>query len=107
MPLVRLDISHVRNLSSVRFEPSPQVNVIIGENGSGKTSVLEAIHLLSFGRSFRSHKHKTYIQHENEACIVFAQLHQTQGSPIRVGLQRYRDGQIDVRIQGQRSPIGR
>lgn len=103
MPLVRLDISHVRNLSSVRFEPSPQVNVIVGKNGSGKTSVLEAIHLLSFGRSFRSHKHKTYIQHENEACVVFAQLYQTQGSPIRVGLQRYRDGQIDVRIQGQRA----
>jgi DNA replication and repair protein RecF len=100
MPLVRLDISHVRNLSSVRFEPSPQVNVIVGKNGSGKTSVLEAIHLLSFGRSFRSHKHKTYIQYENDACLVFAQLHQNQGSPIPIGLQRHRDGQIDVRIQG-------
>ena len=103
MPLVRLDISHVRNLSSVRFEPSPQVNVIIGENGSGKTSVLEAIHLLSFGRSFRSHKHKTYIQHETPHCLVFAQLSQAQGNPIPVGLQRHRDGQIDVRIQGMRA----
>ncbi|REG83861.1 DNA replication/repair protein RecF [Marinomonas pollencensis] len=103
MPLVCLDISHVRNLSSVRFEPSPQVNVIIGENGSGKTSVLEAIHLLSFGRSFRSHKHKTYIQHETEHCLVFAQLHQDQGNPVPVGLQRHRDGQIEVRIQGQRA----
>lgn len=103
MPLVRLDISHVRNLSSVRFEPSPQVNVIVGKNGSGKTSILEAIHLLSFGRSFRSHKHKTYIQHENDHCLVFAQLEQSQGRPIPVGLQRHKDGQIDVRIQGQRA----
>lgn len=103
MPLVRLDISHVRNLSSVRFEPSPHVNVIIGENGSGKTSVLEAIHLLSFGRSFRSHKHKTYIQHENEHCVVFAQLHQEQSNSVPVGLQRHRDGKIEVHIQGQRA----
>ncbi|MCV2402024.1 DNA replication/repair protein RecF [Marinomonas sp. C2222] len=103
MPLMRLDISHVRNLSSVRFEPSLQVNVIIGENGSGKTSILEAIHLLSFGRSFRSHKHKTYIQHDNDHCLVFAQLDQEKGSPIPVGLQRHRDGQVDVRIQGQRA----
>lgn len=103
MPLVRLDISHVRNLASVRFEPSSQVNIIVGENGSGKTSVLEAIHLLSFGRSFRSHKHKTYIQHEQDHCIVFAQLHNEHGRPTPIGLQRYRDGQIDVRIQGERA----
>ncbi|GAB3487150.1 DNA replication/repair protein RecF [Marinomonas epiphytica] len=103
MPLVRLDIAHVRNLSSVRFEPSPQVNLIIGENGSGKTSILEAIYLLSFGRSFRSHKHKTYIQHDTPHCLVFAQLKQDNEQVVPVGLQRHRDGQVDVRIQGQRA----
>lgn len=103
MPLVRLDISHVRNLSSVRLDPSPQVNLILGENGSGKTSVLEAIHLLSFGRSFRSHKHKTYIQHEKEHCLVFALVDQGTGSNVPVGLQRHRDGEIEVHIKGQRA----
>ncbi len=103
MPLVRLEISRVRNLSNVCFEPSSQVNIIVGENGSGKTSVLEAIHLLSFGRSFRSHKHKTYIQHEQDHCIVFAQLHNDHDWLMPIGLRRYRDGQIDVRIQGERT----
>ena len=102
MPIVRLDISKVRNLSRVTMAPSPQVNLICGVNGSGKTSVLEAIHLLSFGRSFRSHKHKTYIQHEQADCVVFAQLGTDADDLVPVGIQRLRDGAVQVHIQGQR-----
>ncbi|TDO97417.1 DNA replication/repair protein RecF [Marinomonas balearica] len=101
MPLARLDIAKLRNLTKIQFEPSNQVNVIIGENGSGKTSVLEAIHLLSYGRSFRSHKHKTYIQHEQDECIVFAQL-EANSRVLPIGLRRARDGAIEVRIQGEK-----
>lgn len=100
MPLARLDISRLRNLKQVRLDPSPQVNLIVGENGSGKTSVLEAIHLLSLGRSFRSHKHKTYIQYEQQECVVFAQVddgHQR----LPLGIKRSRDGAVEVRIQGR------
>lgn len=100
MPLARLDISRLRNLTHVRFEPSSQVNIITGENGSGKTSILEAIYLLSFGRSFRSHKHKTYIQYEQPECVVFAQLDQG-AQHLPVGIKRGRDGQVEVRIQGR------
>lgn len=101
MPIVRLDIVNVRNLTSVKIAPSPQVNLLTGVNGSGKTSVLEAIYLLSFGRSFRSHKHKTYIQHEHNECVIYAQLASESESVIPVGLKRQKDGRIDVRIQGQ------
>ncbi|TBR37454.1 DNA replication/repair protein RecF [Marinomonas agarivorans] len=103
MPLRRLDICNVRNLSNVRFEPSPQVNLLSGVNGSGKTSVLEAIHLLSVGRSFRSHKHKTYIQNETNECVVFAQVENPQTDTLlSIGLKRLRDGEIDARIQGNK-----
>ena len=74
MPIHRLDIAKLRNINQPRILPSPQVNLIVGANGSGKTSLLEAIYLLSYGRSFRSHKHKTYIQYEQDACVLFAQL---------------------------------
>lgn len=103
MSIVRLDISKVRNLEQISFSPSPQVNLITGVNGSGKTSILEGIHLLSFGRSFRSHKHKTYIQHEEEECVVFAQLKAKHNDFISMGLRRSRDGSIDVRIQGKKA----
>lgn len=69
----RLQISHLRNLSQVNLQVAA-CNVIIGANGSGKTSMLEAIFLLSRGKSFRHHQPKRYIQHHQNAVIVHAIL---------------------------------
>lgn len=81
--------------------PSAQVNLISGVNGSGKTSILEAIHLLSLGRSFRSHKHKTYIQYEHPECVIYAQLRARENTQISLGFRRQRDGSLEARIQGK------
>lgn len=54
MSLTRLELSNVRNLQRVQINPSSTFNLIYGSNGSGKTSFLEAIHLLGLGRSFRT-----------------------------------------------------
>ena len=69
----RLQISHLRNLSQVNL-PATACNVIIGVNGSGKTSLLEAIFLLSRGKSFRHHQPKRYIQHHQNNATVHARL---------------------------------
>ena len=53
MYLSNLDVLQVRNLESVHITCHPQANIIFGANGSGKTSLLEAIYLLGRGRSFR------------------------------------------------------
>ena len=104
MPIHRLDIAKLRNINQLRILPSPQVNLIVGANGSGKTSLLEAIYLLSYGRSFRSHKHKTYIQYEQDACVLFAQLQDVDNDIFPIGLQRDREGRLEVRIRGQNVP---
>ena len=49
-----LQLSGFRNYASLSFEPDPGLNVLIGANGQGKTSLLEAVHLLLAGRSFRT-----------------------------------------------------
>ncbi|WP_352309825.1 DNA replication and repair protein RecF [Psychrobacter sp. W2-37-MNA-CIBAN-0211] len=69
----RLQISHLRNLSQVNLLATA-CNVIIGANGSGKTSLLEAIFLLSRGKSFRHHQPKRYIQHHKDNATVHARL---------------------------------
>lgn len=69
----RLQVSHLRNLTQVNLHPAA-CNVIIGANGSGKTSLLEAIFLLSRGKSFRHHQPKRYIQHHQNTATVYAKL---------------------------------
>lgn len=69
--LTQLKIYHVRNLSDIHV-PLGQVNVFIGDNGSGKTSLLEAVYLLSRGKSFRHFEPKRYISHGKESCTVWA-----------------------------------
>jgi len=69
----RLQISYLRNLTQISLEPAA-CNIIIGANGSGKTSLLEAIFLLSRGKSFRHHQPKRYIQHHQNNTTVHAKL---------------------------------
>ncbi len=54
--LTSLRILQFRNIESLLWEPSPGVNLICGENGQGKTNVLEAIQLGLLGRSFRTRR---------------------------------------------------
>ncbi|GAF51593.1 DNA replication/repair protein RecF [Psychrobacter sp. JCM 18900] len=78
----RLQISHLRNLSQISLEPAA-CNVIIGANGSGKTSLLEAIFLLSRGKSFRHHQPKRYIQHHQNNTTVHARINDSRTLAIQ------------------------
>ncbi|WP_296208783.1 DNA replication and repair protein RecF [Psychrobacter sp. UBA3480] len=78
----RLQISHLRNLTQISVEPAA-CNIIIGANGSGKTSLLEAIFLLSRGKSFRHHQPKRYIQHHQNNTTVHAKLNDSRTLAIQ------------------------
>jgi DNA replication and repair protein RecF len=69
----RLQVTHLRNITRADLKVA-DCNVFIGANGSGKTSLLEAVFLLSRGKSFRHHQPKRYIQHHQAAVTVHAAL---------------------------------
>ncbi|MDY6841501.1 MAG: DNA replication/repair protein RecF [Pseudomonadota bacterium] len=74
MALVKLQTENFRNLSSVPVSFSPSFNLLYGENGSGKTSVLEAIGYLGLGRSFRVSRHQAVVSHGQQRLTVFGGL---------------------------------
>ena len=68
----QLRVHEFRNLAQVSLHLG-KCTLITGKNGSGKTSLLEAVFLLSRGKSFRHHEAKRYISHTAKSCTVWAQ----------------------------------
>lgn len=101
MPIQRLSVTGVRNLQPVTLTPSPRINILSGANGSGKTSLLEAIHLLGLARSFRSVRLQPVIQHTLQSCTVFAQKRLASGALTALGITRSLDADYQIRIDGQ------
>lgn len=56
MILKKLTLENYRNIESAVFEPGRELTVICGKNGQGKTNLLEAVWMLTGGRSFRGTK---------------------------------------------------
>ena len=76
MALVKLQTEHFRNLSKAPVSFSSSINLLYGANGSGKTSVLEAIGYLGLGRSFRVSRHQAVVSHGQQKLTVFGGLDQ-------------------------------
>jgi DNA replication and repair protein RecF len=56
LQLHSLTLRHLRNIGTLDWAPGPGINLIWGENGQGKTNLLEGIHLALTGRSFRTRR---------------------------------------------------
>ncbi len=98
--LTRLHVQDVRNLEDVRLSGLSSVNVFYGVNGSGKTSVLEALHMLSTARSFRSIQARPVIRQGCESLLVFGELSSDRGK-LRLGIRRGARGRPEIHIDGQ------
>ena len=77
MYLSTLYFEHLRNLNTAELSLSPEFNIITGDNGSGKTSFLEAVFLLSRGISFKTRNSSLLIQSDTDNLIVRGQLSQS------------------------------
>lgn len=96
MSLSRLKISNFRNLSSVEINLHEKCNLFHGMNGSGKTSLLEAIYFLSMGRSFRNRLLSRIIKYDANDFSLFGEVNREEGV-IAIGIERgENDGEIKI-----------
>jgi DNA replication and repair protein RecF len=87
MALLKLDVLAVRNIRVASIAPSPTLNLIIGANASGKSSLLEAIFILGRARSFRTTHIKQAIAFDQGQLLVAAQNRLPNGSVSSLGIQ--------------------
>src|SRR5690606_10081865 len=98
MYIESLALTTFRNFRSAKLAPSKTINIISGQNGSGKTSLIEAVYCLGFGRSFRPGTFRQLIQNDEQQFTVFARVTEQSGSKHQVGYQRNINGDVQLRI---------
>ena len=62
MVISSLKLKNFRNYKDLEIKFDEKLNLILGENGQGKTSILEALYINSFGKSFRAFHDKEMIK---------------------------------------------
>lgn len=91
MLIKTLIINNLRNLNAVEIEPHPRLNYLVGDNGAGKTSVLESIVVLAKGRSFRSGQIGALIGPEKDRFRVVATTEHAGKKQQTLGIERSRN----------------
>ena len=86
MSLTRLDIYSLRNIQQESIKPISGINFFYGENGSGKSSIIEAIYILGRAKSFRSKSIKSIINFSKDELIVSAKKKELNGLSSYIGV---------------------
>ena len=102
MSLAKIDVFNVRNIETASLEPSPRLNFLVGPNGSGKTSLMEAIYILGRARSFRSAHAVHVISFNKENLTVAGRAVQDANLPsVPIGVQLSRRGR-EIVLSGRK-----
>lgn len=100
MRLTRLRVSRFRAFEEAEWQPGPGFNLVLGHNGAGKTSLLEAVHLLGHGRSFRGRVRDGLVRHGCSALEVYAEWTDARQHGHRAGL-RHSGSTWEARLDGE------
>ena len=98
MSLTHLNLRDFRCFAALELDLGSRANLILGDNASGKTSLLEAIFFLSRGRSFRTSKADTLVRQGAEGFLLSAFTQDSSGT-VALGLAR-RGGSLEARVAG-------
>jgi DNA replication and repair protein RecF len=101
MPIKEIGLVSFRNHDTINLEFCPKINVIWGRNGSGKTAVLEAIHSLSIGRSFRTKRKKELLKDDKEFFSITGKF-ETANKIQEIQINQTKDGIRRIFIDGNK-----
>ena len=106
MALDRIQLADFRNHRDSHVEGTAHFNLLVGENGAGKTNVLEAISLLAPGRGLRRASLADMPAQDGRGGFAVSAALATQGDAVRLGtgVSSERPGRRLVQVNGAASP---
>ena len=90
MYITTLKMRTFRNYTGITLKPPRGITVFVGENGAGKTNLLEAVHLCCLGRSHRTSQDRELIADGQESCAVQMTVSRRDGDHD-IGVRLYRE----------------
>ncbi|RMI01703.1 MAG: DNA replication/repair protein RecF [Calditrichaeota bacterium] len=102
MQLLRLSLLNFRNYKDATIDFSDGIHVLYGENGAGKTSIIEAIHYLALTKSFRTTVDRHLILHQEEMFRIQGEFRTGQGQPLTTALAYAVDRGKQLTVNGQK-----
>lgn len=99
MRLQRLKLRDFRNYEQLELSFPPGIIVLTGPNGAGKSNLLEAIHYLSYLRSFRTARDREVVRFDRSFAAIDARLADNHGRPFDARLV-LKSGKRHVRLDG-------
>ncbi|NQY30865.1 MAG: DNA replication/repair protein RecF [Flavobacteriaceae bacterium] len=101
MPIEKIKLTNLRNIEYTEINLANKFNLFYGENGSGKTSVLEAIHLLSTRKSFRTSSTNQIIKNSTQSFTIYAELSDVSN----IGIEKKHSEPIMVKKNGESATV--
>ncbi len=99
MILQRLKVNNFRCIEAADLTLDQRVTMIVGDNGAGKTSLLEAAYFLGRGKSFRQPRTDRLVRHQQQSFQLFGQIQHDAGQH-KIGIEAGR-AQHRIRIDGE------
>ena len=96
MILREISILNYKNIAQADLELSPKMNCLIGQNGEGKTNVLDAIHFLALCKSSTTSLDSACIRHDEEFCVLQGHFEREDGmrEDIYLGMKQGQKKQL-------------
>ena len=96
-----IELRNFRNYEYCKETFHPAINIFIGENGQGKTSLAEALYIMCLGRSFRTQKDREMIRFGEETAVVRTTVFKNERN-VRTEIILNRNDKKNVKINGVR-----
>jgi DNA replication and repair protein RecF len=97
--LKNLELKNYRNYEHIKLEFDKSSILLVGNNGNGKTNLLESIHYLSTSRSHRTHIQDELIKWGSDFSLIRARLgSEEKGKAYTIEIEIRKNNNIKIRI---------